>query len=161
MSSGLGRCSEPRRFTIPAYLGTTSRLHIMLISLSAEKERRSMETGADAFLKSLLFHDGGLMMCIPWAMKNYRVPSEPAAGRGTPVPRLSGRRPGAGAAVRRPIPCRRGPQAPLRVTRAGTGFQCLGFWGLTLYGFRVLGFGFSGCTHARDAPMPGIYTLGF
>ena len=91
----------------------------------------------------------------------YRVPTEPAAGRGTPVPRLQGRRPGAGAAVRRPSPCRLGPQAPLRVTRGGTGFQCLGFWGLILYDFRVLGFGFSGFAHARDAPMSGIYTLLF
>ena len=69
-----------------------------------------------------------------------------------PVP-PSAVRPRAGGAPR--------PRLGLQLTSVGTGFQCLGFWGLTLYGFRVLGFGFSGCTHVRDAPMSGIYTLLF
>ena len=49
------------------------------------------------------------------------------------------------------------PRPRLGLQEAVQDFSAGGFGNLH---FRVLGFGSSGCAHARDAPMPGIYTLG-
>ena len=65
----------------------------------------------------------------------YRVPSEPAAGRGTPVPRLQGRRPGAGAAVRPRAGGAPRPRLGLQVS-----VQDFSAWGFGDLHFMVLEF---------------------
>ena len=96
-------------------------------------------------------------MCVAMLI-GFRPSQPPAAAplcRGfraavrVPVP-LSAVRPRAGGA----------PRPRLGLEEAVQDFSAWGFGNLHFRVLEFLGFGFSGCAHARDAPMPGIYTLG-